>query len=217
MAVAGVLMDVTVRRAAEEKLRFANNLLTTLRETSPDAILVIDADMRIISFNRQFRTMWLLPADLVEGASDAETLAAVAAMVVDPEAFLARTRYLDDHPEESAQEEIQTMDGRLIDRHTAALRGADGGYLGRVWFFRDITDRRKAERALAESEIRFRAILQATNDGIAVVDHDTRLFTLGNQALCKMLGYTLEELTSLDVGRIYLPRTGRRWNGARSV
>ena len=72
VAVAGVLMDVTVRRAAEEKLRFANNLLTTLRETSPDAILVIDADMRIISFNRQFRAMWRLSAELVEGASDSE-------------------------------------------------------------------------------------------------------------------------------------------------
>ena len=132
VAVAGVLMDVTVRRAAEEKLRFANNLLTTLRETSPDAILVIDADMRIISFNRQFRAMWRLPADLVEGASDAATLAAVAAMTLDPEAFHARVRHLYAHPEESAHEEIQTVDGRLIDRDTAALRGADGAYLGRV-------------------------------------------------------------------------------------
>ena len=126
-------------------------------------------------------------------------------MALDPEAFVERTRYLYAHPEELAHEEIQTVDGRLIDRHTAALRGADGGYLGRVWFFRDITDRRKAERALAESEIKFRAILQATNDGIAVVDHETRLFTLGNQALCKMLGYTFEELTALDVGSIYPP------------
>ena len=97
------------------------------------------------------------------------------------------------------------MDGRLIDRTTAALRGLNGDYLGRVWFFRDITDRRKAERALAQSEIRLRAILQATNDGIAVVDHETRRFTLGNQALCRKLGYTLEELTALDVGRIYPP------------
>jgi diguanylate cyclase (GGDEF)-like protein/PAS domain S-box-containing protein len=203
VTVAGVLMDVTVRRAAEEKLRFANNLLTTLRDTSPDAIIVIDADMRIISFNRQFRAMWRLPAELDEGADDAETLAAVAAMALDPEAFLARARYLYAHPEESAHEEIQTVDGRLIDRNTAALRGADGAYLGRVWFFRDITARREAERELAESEIRFRAILQATNDGIAVVDHETRLFTLGNQALCKMLGYSLEELASLNVGQIY--------------
>ena len=71
VTVAGVLMDVTVRRAAEDKLRFANNLLTTLRETSPDAILVIDAEMRIISFNSQFRAMWRLSADPIEGASDA--------------------------------------------------------------------------------------------------------------------------------------------------
>src|SRR5450631_724968 len=67
----------------------------------------------------------------------------------DPDAFLARVRYLYAHPEEAGQEELETSDGRFIDRHTGALRNEAGQYLGRVWFFRDITDRK-----LAEAEIR---------------------------------------------------------------
>ena len=71
VGIAGVLTDVTERKAAEEKLQFANTLLMTLRDTSPDAILVVDAGQRIISFNRQFAEMWHLPPSLIEARDDA--------------------------------------------------------------------------------------------------------------------------------------------------
>jgi diguanylate cyclase (GGDEF)-like protein/PAS domain S-box-containing protein len=213
--VAGVMIDVTDRKSAAEKLQFANTLLTTQMETSPDAILVVDADMRIISFNRRFLEMWGLPPDQIATGNSAGTLAVLASLIKDPETYVSRVRHLYTHLEEAAHDELQTCDDRIIDRHTAPLRTGGGRYLGRVWFFRDITDRRNAERALTASEIRFRAILQATNDGIAVVDNDTRMFTLANQALCKMLGYSLEELASLNIGHIYpledLPAMERRF------
>jgi diguanylate cyclase (GGDEF)-like protein/PAS domain S-box-containing protein len=202
--VAGVMIDVTERKSAAEKLQFANTLLTTQMETSPDAILVVDANMRIISFNSQFLKMWGLPADLVQAGSDRAVLAAVTSLVAEPEAFGSRVRYLYDHREESSHEEVTTSDGRFIDRHTSPLRTADNRYLGRVWFFRDITARRQAERALAASELRFRTILQASSDGITVVDADTRTFTLANQAVCNMIGYTLDELKSLSTDQIYV-------------
>ena len=201
--VAGVMIDVTERKSAAEKLQFANTLLMTQMETSPDAILVVDANMRVISFNRRFLEMWGLPADLVQAGSDDAVLAAVTSLVDEPEAFGARVRYLYDHPEESSHEEVKTSDGRFIDRHTSPLRTADSRYLGRVWFFRDITARRHAERALEASELRFRAILQASSDGITVVDADTRTFTLANQAVCNMVGYTLDELKSLSTDQLY--------------
>ena len=141
-------MDMTERRAAEEKLHFANTLLTTLRDVSPDAILVVDAHRQIISINKRFIEMWDLPPDLIQAKDAGAVLAAVASAFADPDAFIARVQYLYEHPGEAVHEEVETTDGRYLDRHTDVLRSSDGRYLGRVWFFRDVT-----ERKLAEAEI----------------------------------------------------------------
>ncbi len=55
------------------------------------------------------------------------------------------------NPHKSGQEDLETKDGRFIERHTAVLQGDIGQYLGRVWFFRDITDRKKAEAETSHS------------------------------------------------------------------
>ena len=146
--VAGIDADIVRLKNAEEKLQFANTLLTTQMETSPDGILVVDADARIISFNRRFADMWDVSLDLLEAKDDAPVLAAVMSAMKDPQAFVARVKYLYQHPEESGRDELETRDGRFFDRHTGVLRTPAGDQLGRVWFFRDIT-----ERKLAEAEI----------------------------------------------------------------
>ena len=152
LAAEGTLVDIDHRRQMEEKLQFANTLLTTEMETSPDGILVIGKTARIISFNHRFASMWGIPIDALNSGKYAPVLAAVARSMKDPIGFAARVRYLYLHPEEAGHEELEANDGRFIELHTSALRTANGLHLGRVWFFRDITDRK-----LAEAEIRHRA------------------------------------------------------------
>ena len=148
----GMLVDIDHLKQMDERLQFANTLLTTEMETSPDGILVVDKAAKIISFNHRFAAMWQIPLDTLRSGEYAPVLAAVAGAMKDPEAFAARVRYLYTHPEEAGQEELETNDGRFIERHTSALRTSAGLHLGRVWFFRDITDRK-----LAEAEIRHTA------------------------------------------------------------
>jgi PAS domain S-box-containing protein len=62
---------------------------------------------------------------------------------------------------------------------------------------RDITERKEVEEALKESEERFRTIFDRAVDGILLMDHDTRRFYMANNAICQMLGYSLEELTNI--------------------
>ena len=143
--VIGTDTDVTTFKNAEEKLQFANTLLTTEMETSPDSILVVDTRLRIISYNRRFADMWRIPLEVLEAEDDAPVLDAVTSAMVDPKAFTARVQYLYEHPEEEGHDELETRDGRFIDRHAGVLRAAAGQYLGRVWFFRDITARKHAE------------------------------------------------------------------------
>jgi diguanylate cyclase (GGDEF)-like protein/PAS domain S-box-containing protein len=140
-----VLQDITERKEAEQKLRSANTILTTAIETSLDAILVVDGKNRIISFNRRFVEMWNIAEDFVAAGDDEPVLAAVTSRMADPAAFLARVRYLYDHPAEASNDEFDTSDGRTITRYSSALHNGESGYLGRIWFFRDVTDRKRAE------------------------------------------------------------------------
>jgi diguanylate cyclase (GGDEF)-like protein/PAS domain S-box-containing protein len=147
----GTVQDISARKRIEDTLQFTNTLLRTEMENSPDGILVVGPDARILSLNAKFAEMWRLPGTVFESGDDAPVLAAVTALISEPDGFRARVQYFYDHPEETGHDELQTTDGRFIDRHTAPLRTADGNNLGRVWFFRDITDRRKAEELIRQS------------------------------------------------------------------
>jgi len=147
--IEGILNDVTERKNSESRLSFSRILLTTAIENSPDAILIVDAHDRIIEFNRNFIELWDIPAELVQAGDDEPVLATVASRVKNRDEFLARVRYLYDHPEVQSYEELEAADGRIIDRHSGSLYDAQRNYLGRIWFFRDITERKRAAEKIA--------------------------------------------------------------------
>jgi len=149
--IVGTDTDITDLKNAEEKLQFANMLLNIQMETSRDGILVVDAAARIISYNRRFADMWGVPLELLQANDDAPILAKVTSLVKNPAAFVDRVRYVYEHPEERGHDEVETRDGRWLDRHTGVLHTAAGEYLGRVWFFRDITGRKAAEAQILKA------------------------------------------------------------------
>ncbi len=69
---------------------------------------------------------------------------------------------------------------------------------------RDITDRKQAEKALQESEERFRKIFEEGPLGMAIIGSDCR-FIKANATLCQMFGYTEEEFTKLKVFDLTFP------------
>jgi diguanylate cyclase (GGDEF)-like protein/PAS domain S-box-containing protein len=206
-AVEGMLTDITKRKHSEERVQLANALLAAQLDCSPDGVLVVDGNARIVSVNRPFVEMWRIPKDLVtrfdgpvlpEANLDAPVLAIVTSRMKDPAGFAARVRYLMEHRYEASRDELETADGRFIDRHTRALHDPAGGYLGRVWFFRDVTDWKEAQRALRESEEKFRTIFGSSSDGILIFDLETGGFSDVNPAACSMFGYSREEIIGQD-------------------
>jgi PAS domain-containing protein len=75
---------------------------------------------------------------------------------------------------------------------------------GRLIVLNDITERIQAERALKESEGRFRNIFAEVPIGIAVVDSDSHLLQV-NRAFCEMLGYSEQELIGRSISAITHP------------
>ena len=184
-------------KRAEEEIKFKNAILQTQQETSLDAILVVDENGQIISYNQQFIDLWRLPPQIVSARLDAPVLQSVVDQVENPETFVDRVQYLYEHHNDKSREEVSLKDGRIIDRYSAPVTGADGMYYGRVWYFRDITERKEALTELQKSESWFRSIFENVNTGIASTDSSGRV-TRFNEAFSTMLGYDPEALKNMN-------------------
>jgi diguanylate cyclase (GGDEF)-like protein/PAS domain S-box-containing protein len=139
-----VARDITLRKAAEDKLERANSLLQTLMDASPSGIIMVDDETRITAFNPTFAEMWNLPQDVLQSGDAESVLERSLPLFKDPEAGRRGVGVLHGKPEEPSWDEIETADGRWIDRYTVPVRTSDNGYIGRAWFFRDVTEHKQA-------------------------------------------------------------------------
>lgn len=149
IAFEGMMFDITERKEAEDQFNFINNLFVTAMEKSPNGFLVVSADRRILTWNRKFLDMWRIPAEIATTKLEEVLLRAVSGSLKDPAGFLASLEHLYEHPEREFQDEIEFRDGRIFERFSAALWAQDQQYLGRMFFFRDITERKQNEREMA--------------------------------------------------------------------
>jgi PAS domain S-box-containing protein len=147
-----IKQDVTERKQAEEERRFRNAILSTQMETSIDGILVVGRrNGEILSYNRRFVDMWGIPAEVLESGSDECALEAVLSKLSAPDEFLQRVKQLYASRHETSHEEVYLRDGRTLDRYSAPMIGSDGQYYGRIWYFRDVTERKRAEEKLKQT------------------------------------------------------------------
>jgi signal transduction histidine kinase len=122
-------------------------MLESIADSTHDGILVVGLDARMIYFNRRFVDMWHLPPEIVARRDNDEALEWVRDKLVEPEAFFERVAYLYAHPEETSEEELTLVDGRQFERLSAPLPDDEGRPEGRIWFFRDVTEERRAKAA----------------------------------------------------------------------
>lgn len=134
----------------KQALSRANAVLQAQQEAAIDGILVVDEENRVVSYNRRFQELWQIPNLLITPGDDQPVLAHVVGQVADPEAFLAQVQYIYQHRDLISRDEILLADGRVFDRYSAPAQSPQGEYFGRVWYFRDITDRKQIEIALVQ-------------------------------------------------------------------
>jgi signal transduction histidine kinase len=144
------IIDITDSKQAEGEIRFSKAMLEAQTEASIDGILTVSPERKMISYNQRFVEMWDILEEVLQTRSDEAVVEAVKDKVVDPQAYLKRVSYLYDHPNDDSDEEILLTDGRTFERYSAPVTGPDGSYYGRVWYFRDITRRKRAEESLLE-------------------------------------------------------------------
>ena len=144
--------DLTTRKRIEADLRSALSLLSATLDSTDDGILVVDREGQITSFNRRFLELWQVPEEVVASRDDATALGAVLEQLSNPETFMNRIAELYASPEADSHDVLHFRDGRVFDRYSKPHR-VGGEIVGRVWCFRDMTERRRLEDQLAHQAL----------------------------------------------------------------
>jgi PAS domain S-box-containing protein len=198
-----IVRDITERKRAEEALAAERSLLRTLVDHLPDAIYVKDDTCRKTLAN---------PADVRNMGASSE------AEVLDKTDFdfyphdLAAAFYADDQcviqsgrPVLNREEMISLPDGTRGWQLTSkvAVRDSTGQVVGLVGIGHDITERKRGEEALSESEEKYRDVVERANDGITIIQDG--MVQYANARLVEMWGGTVEEVIGTPFTRYIHP------------
>jgi PAS domain S-box-containing protein len=191
--------DVTeMDRSAHERERSLALLRSTLESTA-DGILVVDTDGKIVSFNRKFVEMWKIPDAIVSSRDDARAIGFVLDQLKFPDRFLKKVRELYESPESQSYDWLEFKDGRFFERYSQPHR-LGSAIVGRVWSFRDVTDRARMEEILRRQAQTFEHIF----DGVIVTDLTGRIVDW-NPGAERMFGYSKETVLSKTPSFLHVP------------
>lgn len=141
----GTCWDVTESWEAERELAQSVSLLRATLESTADGLLVVDRSGVFVTYNQRFLAMWRIPANLADRHDDDAVLALVIDQLEDPDGFIGRVRAIYAQPEAETFDTLWFKDGRVFERYSQPQRlGAE--VVGRVWSFRDVTERERLLR-----------------------------------------------------------------------
>jgi PAS domain S-box-containing protein len=188
----GIARDISERKEDKKNLQQALALTEATLESTADGILTVDNQGNWLSFNEKFLEIWGIPEKIKNSSDDRAALNYVKNKVKNPQKFLAKTEELYQNREAKSFETIELKDGKFIERYSQPYYLEDQ-IMGRVWSFRDITERQKAQKELAKSE----ESLQLALDGAKLGLWDWNIKTdevIFNDHWMKMLGYSPDEI-----------------------
>ena len=190
----GISRDVTERKWAEEALGLQTAYFQQLFDSSPDAIVILDTDTRVVQANKGFERLFGYSSGEGEGRTIKELI--IPEDRLDEASAVSRMVF---HGEVVRKELVRRRkDGSLVDVCMVAYPiRFDHKLVGIYSIYSDITERKQVEEALRQSEEKYRTILEEMEDSYFEVDLGGHL-TFVNNPVCRDLGYSREELIGMS-------------------
>jgi PAS domain S-box-containing protein len=192
IGTSGFARDITDRKKTQVELQQSFSLQRATLESTADGILVVDRSGKVTDFNDRFSQLWRIPRKILVSRDDGKVLAFVLKQLKDPKGFLSKVRHLYSHPRKESFDMLEFKDGRVFERHSHP-QWIKGRPVGRVWSFRDITERKQWEKDLLISKQRMALHVQQTP--LAVIEWDENFKVREwNPEAEKIFGYTRAEV-----------------------
>lgn len=157
--------DITERKKAEDALKAKTALLEAQMNATIDGILVIEKNRDRSIFNKRIIELFDIPKNIIKNTDDKVILNHIINLTKNPQIFINKVKYLNEHPNEITRNEIELNNGMILDSYSAPVLSSDGECYGRIWLFRDITDRKLSEIELELSKFRLELAQQSAGAG----------------------------------------------------
>jgi PAS domain S-box-containing protein len=194
--------DAVKHERVVEMLNENKRLLNSILESTADGILVGERDGNFSYVNSRFAEMWHIPKEVMATKKRHKLHEIISDQLKDSSAFFSRLMELY-QSEDEYLDFVEFKDGRVFERFSTPLN-RDGQITGRVWSFRDVTDRKRAEEALRESEERYRLLADNVRDVIWLRDMNLNLKYISPSVMSQR-GYTVEEAMALKLEENWTP------------
>jgi len=164
--------EIRQRKESDATLKNTLSLLNASLESTADGIYVIDHQGMITGYNKNFMSMWHIPSGLLESGKNELVMDHILPQLKDPKGFLASIKELQSHSGRESFDMIEFNDGKIFERYSKPQKIGDS-VVGRVWSYRDITDRKHAEEklvaSLQEKEVLLREIHHRVKNNLQLI------------------------------------------------
>jgi PAS domain S-box-containing protein len=162
--------EVRERRATEDRSAFLNAVLLTQMENSPDGILMVSPEGRVILSNRNMAEMWRLPPGALDETTSGPLFELLRSQVSESGRTVEILKFDAGLSLPSIHEELFLTDGRVFVVISTPMIGTEDKHYGRAWIFRDATEQKRTEEALRDNEARYRTLFE--NSPISLWEED---------------------------------------------
>lgn len=198
--ITGVMFDVTERKRAETALQQSEAQLRVITDALPGLIAYVDRDERYRFVNAGYERHFNLPRERIIGQSVADLMHEEYAGVQDHIRRALAGEQVSFETTLMGQDREETLFATYVPDHTTG-----GMVAGFYILVTNLTDRKRAEQALRESEGRFRHLFEQASDGIVMADMRGHYLDINNRG-CQMVGYSRTELLDMRVTDLLAPQ-----------
>ena len=202
----GIVRDITERKKAEDErrerlaeletkqmqLQFAKKEWEDTFDSIANPIFIHDREFRLIRANKAYQRISGMAFGDIIGRPYYEVFPKMK------EPFKTCLNAIEAKGEKEAEVAVPSI-GRIFNARSYPILDAKGNPVYSIHIMEDITEKRAVEKAIEESEQRFRALFDNATDGMLLADIENKKFCEGNKKISQTLGYSLEEIKTLGV------------------
>lgn len=176
------------------------SLLRATLESTADGIMMVNGKGQVVDWNQKFVEMWRIPSHMLESGTESIGFEYILEQLSNPNAVIADVQYLYENPEWQGELPLlHFKDGRIFERFTQPQRvGTE--IVGRVYSFRDVT-----QRLMADDELRIRErAIEASTHGVAIIDitKATMPIIYVNKAFERITGHTEKQTLGQNLAHL---------------